>query len=444
MQKNLLILHLESISRANLWQFRNELGTVWRLMSRSSQYTRFYTSSCSTQMTHIDFMEGDASSFDHCGHYKGSFAKRLVSPGIAGAIVAAGWRWGHFASSPFQQSILRRTGELVYVNNPAIPLLVDSLLREFRNSVRDRRPMAAYFWDDTSHLAFNCPPKANAASVQERLAISYRMVDAAINRILTGLMELGLWENTVIVAFGDHGDEPWSHGLNKGYSHSISPYASTCWTPMFIFDHGEKAGTTDQLASTVDLKETVVRYMLRDADMPPAVEAILNPATRRSRYSGIDLFSEKRDFAFSQNLFALQLEHDDPEKGMEKGYAVTDGTYRLVVSSGGGRQGAGGLEFFYDQMDPTNSRNLLDFFNLDENGDITGFASPPDAVGKHFLYSFRPAQVESLQNVFRTLKKELRDFVETKEENALPLNDGDRSLFPKEAFARAVKRLRGS
>lgn len=94
------------------------------------------------------------------------------------------------------------------------------------NAPKENRPFYAYFWDDSSHLAFSSQFKDDAPSVPERLRIAYALIDASLNRLLSGLAELGLWDNTIIIGFGDHGDEAWSHGLNRRYCHSLSPYAS--------------------------------------------------------------------------------------------------------------------------------------------------------------------------------------------------------------------------
>lgn len=447
MRKNLLMVHLESISRANLWQFRNELGTVWRLMAQSIQFTRFYTASCSTIMTINDVMLGNGNAHDwhtrFSEYIQGPRAFFKLYP-LTEMLIKAGWKHSIFSSSPFQkiERSIDANGILIE-NTPNIPSLVDSLLTECKECRDNEQPFFSYFWDDTSHLAFQCEPKNKAKSIQERMSLGYRLIDASLNRILQGLIELGLWENTVIVCFGDHGDEPWGHGLNRGYSHSIAPYSGICWTPMFIFDHEKEAAISSRMASTLGLNMTLVKYMLKNVELTAEQESELFPPEYGYGMQG-DIFDSGKQSSslLSQNMFALQKERDDPEKGMVKGYGLTDGNYRLVVSSGGGDPEQGGMELFFEQMDPTNSRNLLDFFLLDENGDIKEFNPPPDAVGKHFLFAFRPPQVKSIMEAFAALKRELIRRVRMKEGLGLVFNvTGEWELFPSNAFTHTKKRL---
>jgi hypothetical protein len=165
------------------------------------------------------------------------------------------------------------------------------------------------------------------------------------------------------------------------------------------------------------------------------------PPFRQTPYDGIDALNEKRELAFSQNLFALQLECSDPERGLTKGYSVTDGDYRLVVSSGGADPRNGGLEFYCDRVDPTNSRNLLDFFRLDSHGGIAAFSPPPEAVNREFALTFNPEAAAHLTGVYHKLKKALYEFVRGKEERALPFNPGPRHVMPESVFRHSRKRL---
>ncbi|MDR1535486.1 MAG: sulfatase-like hydrolase/transferase, partial [Planctomycetota bacterium] len=392
--KNLIVIHLESISRTNLWQYRNDLGTVWRLMSRSLQFNRFFSSATSTVMAYTDLSYGDSSLFDSCPVFpltkrypknKEAFSELWVE------CLARGYRVFNFSSSPYHKRVEDAGKFGAAVNNPDIPVLCEKALGRMAAAKREGWRFYAYFWDDSSHLAYPSPIKDRAEGVAGRLRRAYALIDASLNRLLSGLVELGLWDETVVIGFGDHGDEAWSHGLNRGYCHCLVPYASLAWTPMFIFDPGRfPPAITGQLASMVDLKATALGLLF--PDQPSQFP--------RTPFSGLDLFRERREFAFSQNMFALQREYSDPERGMIKGYAATDGDYRLVVSSGGRKPEEGGMELYCDQADPANSLNLLKFFRLDREGGIRRFVQPPEAVASNFTCVFEPPRVESLRAAF--------------------------------------------
>lgn len=411
-RKNLLVVHLESISRANLWQYRNELGTVWRLMSSALQFNRFFTNSTSTEMTVNDLVFGDSSTRDACTTFKASktYYDTDKFTGLGPELIKHGYQYLHFATSPYSPEREVSNSTTVIINNPNVPIVCEKALAHMAAAKRENRRFYAYFWDDSSHLAYISPHKEAALGLGGKFRAAYALEDASINRLLSGMAELGLWEDTIIVGFGDHGDEAWSHGLNRGYCHSIPPYASVSWTPMFIYDQGQfEGGMTNSLACVTDLKHTLWRLLLPEAP----------PQEKTSPFSGIDLFGETRDIAFSQNMFALQRERSDPEQGMVKGYAATDGNYRLVVSSGGGDLERGGMELYCDQVDPANSLNLLRFFKLNRHGDIHRFAPPAEAAAKHFSSVFGQTQVNSLITAFGKLKPALAQFVKDKETEAL-------------------------
>lgn len=382
-------------------------------MSQSLQFSRFFSSATSTDMTMTDLQCGNAASKDHFPTYSLS---RGASPNPAHILdfgtecMARGCKWMYFGSSPYSRRKDESNWIGVQVNDPDLPNLCEKTLRNMAQAKSEGRQFAAYFWDDSSHLAYPSQQKDRMDGASGRLRMAYALIDASLNRLLSGMAELGLWDDTIIIGFGDHGDEAWSHGLHRGYCHSLPPYASLTWTPMFIFDPSRfKPAITTQLASTVDLKATAMGMLF-----PGRPSSVAAP-----QFSGINLLEENRDLAFSQNMFALQRELSDPEKGMIKGYSVTDGNYRLVAVSGADNPKKGGMALYCDQADPSNSLNLLKFFRLDKNGDIRKFSPPPDAVTRHFIDAFGPPQVESLQAAFASLKPALVNFVRKKEAAAL-------------------------
>lgn len=411
-KKNILFLHLESISRANLWQYRNELGTVWRLMSGSYRFDRFITASTSTTMTMSDFAYGDSSVLDACPTYKASRmpGNTFAYNNVKRIFLQHGHRLLSYHSSQYSPRRENVTADVSFISEPNIPALCEAALAQFAQSRKEKRPFCAYFWDASSHLAYVSPHKDKPDSLADRLRVAYSLVDASLNRLLSGMAEMGIWDDTVIVGFGDHGDEAWSHGFNRGYCHSIVPYASVTWTPMFIYHPSVLGqGATKALASSVDIKKTALNLFFPGA----------GDADNASPFAGIDLLNGKQDVVFSHNMFALQKELSDPEQGMIKGYAAVDADYRLVVSSGGDNPRQGGMELYHEQSDPSNSLNLLKFFKLDRSGDIREFSPPPDAVGKHFNATFRPEAVDDIRAAFGKLKPLLAEHVKERETRAL-------------------------
>lgn len=447
-RKNILVIHLESISNTILWQYRAELGTVWRLLQKSLWFPKFQTTSTSTEMTMADFLYADASVHDHKAHFRGQLHAYSYP---LGSLTHHGYR-SLILTRNFMFAQPTESGEGILYDTPDL----NDFYRkqsEFMQTARDEgKPFFLYVNNAISHMAFDAETKAQSRTFSERFKNGYIDFDTSVNFTLTKLLELGLWEDTIILCFGDHGDELWSHGVSRGYCHIITPYTPLCRTPMFLFDGGKTEGicynyvnTTDLLPGLIEMVTTEKSPLRAGLTSPLAGEPYRHSlGTFRNDSGGISFSnqSQSRVFLFSQNLFALQLEYDDPEKGLTKGYAVWDGYYRLTVSSGGSNPLNGGMELFNDALDPANMLNLLNFFELNRNGDIVATRKPPTLIHPDFAALFQPENIESVKYHFRVLKGELQAYVRAKELRAAAFNDGTRHVMPESAFKRIRENIR--
>lgn len=446
-KKNLILIHLESISNTILWQYRIELGTVWRLMQQSFVYNHFYATSTSTDSVLEELFKGCSDFFDGVSLYRDRYnpenpwvQNKRQDNTLDTMASLSGYDLffptEHYLSPPLSVNSLM----LDYnINN----LLAASAERMAKAKAAGR-PILIAFRMVVSHMAYDDGEKIQATTFSDRFRRGYVQLDRAINQFLSIIIQLGMWDDSIIVCYGDHGDELWSHGVNKGYCHAIQPYASLNWVPLFIHESNRPPGSSNRLVSTIDLRESLLKMLSPGFDptqyqWPETREPF--PPFRQTPYDGIDAFNERRELAFGQNLFALQLEYTDLERGLTKGYSVTDGTYRVVVSSGGSNPKNGGLEFYCDPVDPANTRNLLDFFTLDANGDIRKFSPPAEATDRAFAQVFNERAVASLRDVYHRLKKNLYEFVRDKERRGSEFNPGPKHVMPESVFRHARKRL---
>lgn len=431
-RKNLVSIHLESISNTILWQYRVELGTVWRLMQGAHRFTRYNASATSTGMVGTHQFTGSSSRYDHLWKY-GISTTNNPPPNVGIHAYLRnnhGYVWRQYSLAHF--GTFQDTEFALATNNPGhLFHALDADLGRWR---AEDTPFSVFFQADISHMAFDDEVKIRASTFSERFRAGYRQLDAAVNALLGLLIKHGLWENTLIAGYGDHGDELWSHTLTKGYCHAIAPYASLVWTPFFLYDNGLDAGDDDRLVSGVDFRDVVLGRLI------PGFEP--DAAMTVAPFSGFDVTKQPRDVAFSQNLYAMQVEYSDFEQALTKCYSATDGVFRLVVSSGGKRPRDGGLELFCDRTDPGSNRNLLDFFILDFNGDIASFRPPPEAVAADFTLSFTPEAVRGIVAAYHMLKEKLLEYVRGKEREAMPYSSSNRHVMPESAFKHALKRLR--
>jgi arylsulfatase A-like enzyme len=90
-------------------------------------------------------------------------------------------------------------------------------------------------------------------------------VDRQIGRLLDGLEDLGMADDTLVVYTSDHGDQLWS----QGHSQKGVPYEESIHVPLLVRWPGEvSAGReTKSMASLVDLVPTLCE--LADVDGPP-------------------------------------------------------------------------------------------------------------------------------------------------------------------------------
>lgn len=432
MKKNLIVLHLESMPQSAFWQYMGDIPALWDLCNRSLCFRRFYAASTSSVMSMSDMVHGDSAELDHNSRFpknKTSLAGR--SSNLFRILLERGYRtkgmqYGSFcvgdAPNNFWGVWPDEGGQFGWFNDFET---FQGEARDFMAGAKEEgKPFALYFWSMATHIANDLEGGAELGFC-ERFQHNYRLLDKSVRRLLDDVTELGLLEDTIILAYGDHGDDFWRHGFNRGRTHVIEPYATTVWTPMFIYNNDKDVGIFDGVTSSIDIKPTILRML----------DIGREPEKSESPFAGVDIFTEGRGWAFSQSSFALQLEHSDPSGVIEKSYAITDGDIRLVASSGGGDiKQRGGMELFMEQWDYGNNRNLLDFFQLNDDGVIVAF-DVPDAVHPHFTLSFTRERVMSLAQSYHSLRQALMKFIEFKESEALKLFVGsEKHLFPMEAF----------
>lgn len=94
-------------------------------------------------------------------------------------------------------------------------------------------------------------------------------VDHAMKKLLQHLEDNNLYENTVIVFTGDHGESLGEHGE---MTHGYFAYNSTIWIPLFVFVPGMKPQTVHQNVSHIDLFPTICNAL--KIERPPFLQGI--------------------------------------------------------------------------------------------------------------------------------------------------------------------------
>ena len=125
------------------------------------------------------------------------------------------------------------------------------------------KPFMAEYLTSTGHYGYQCVP--NRYGTQDfseddqlnRYLNCLHYLDSFVKNLMDQYKELGLYDNTIFVLFGDHGEGFGEHGR---YLHGDTPYEEGLRIPLIIhapgsFENGERA---EGLSSQIDILPTVL------------------------------------------------------------------------------------------------------------------------------------------------------------------------------------------
>ena len=287
---------------------------------------------------------------------------------------------------------------------PMLPLLSASVpavwsTNNFRDLVgqfelrTEGKPFAIYIWNLLPHIETNFALAPYAESIEDLIGGACAVTDALLREVLDILRRRGLLEDTIIIAYGDHGDDHWTHGFKNGLLHGLEPFTPLVHTPLVISGTDVPAGTDNRLASTVDLAPTCLQLL--------GLSGMASQYTAGNSLLGAQL----RSVAFSQNFTANQP--DAPHLDVRRCFAAFDRTHVLMVSSRG-------LELYGHKLDPGNHSNLLHHFELTDEGSLS-LLEPQQRPHPHFNTVRHMWQSNgALQSTFANLRRALKDHVAAK------------------------------
>src|SRR5918997_756952 len=125
------------------------------------------------------------------------------------------------------------------------------------------KPFLAQYFTGTGHYGYECLPNRygyeyfSENEELDRYHNCLRMLDHFLKNLFDQYKELGLYENTIFVMYGDHGEGFREHGR---YMHGDNPYEEGLRVPLLIhapgrFESGERA---KGLSSQIDILPTVL------------------------------------------------------------------------------------------------------------------------------------------------------------------------------------------
>lgn len=107
-------------------------------------------------------------------------------------------------------------------------------------------------------IGFNRFPLDSAAAVHDIYDNSLAYLDAQVGRLVDHLKATGMWDSTVFVLTGDHGQAFLEHGFA---AHGNVPFAELSRAPLLIHAPGLAPGADDRPSQHVDVPPTILSIL---------------------------------------------------------------------------------------------------------------------------------------------------------------------------------------
>jgi arylsulfatase A-like enzyme len=225
---------------------------IYDVLKGLGYHTAIFSSSNEYWSGMINFLQtGNLDRFFHAANFKGptyvmegdaGFADWTRETKHAGSVddrftVAEAIRWiDTVKKEPFFVAINFQSSHLPYV----VP----------RNFPRRFGPEKLDFTIRFAHF-----PRDKVQVVKDIYADSLAYVDSQIAKLFQSLKNNGLWENTVIVLTGDHGQAFYEHNFA---SHASALFNEVMKVPLLFYAPGLKSGPDDRLAQHVDVAPSIL------------------------------------------------------------------------------------------------------------------------------------------------------------------------------------------
>jgi arylsulfatase A-like enzyme len=131
--------------------------------------------------------------------------------------------------------------------------------------MREDKPFMAEYLTGTAHHDYAPPPRYESKDFSEdelldRYLNCVRYQDSFVKNLIDQYKDLGLYEATIFVLFGDHGEGFGEHGR---YVHEDNPYEESLKIPLIIhapgwFENGERV---EGLSNLTDILPTVLEML---------------------------------------------------------------------------------------------------------------------------------------------------------------------------------------
>lgn len=379
MKKNLLLLHLESLNLLNYKMNSDLFPTVKKLEKQCIVFDHYYSTATSTLMVIGDLLYGGMKVYEGCTSLASIPKEYCCSSSLFDDLKEQGYHTGIYI---YPDGADRESAENRHIAGFYNQMELIRIYSRYVNAFDDKmvhQPFALMACNYISNLSFGSNVDINNYGTDtDYWEAGYRCMDRCCGDLLKLLRDKDLVDDTIIVLYGDHGDDYWGHGMHGGLAHAIEPNNLLIHTPLLIWDgvYRTESEHNQRLIQTSDLREIIM--------------ALLNGKSIENL--------PKRKYAISRNEYAAQPIRAE---SFNKAYSVTDGRYLLMVSSKG-------LEMFDTKMDPACQNNVFRFF-VYENGILKSNEKNTEMLRFHFSSFWNSREQRILRRKFYELKDVLYD-----------------------------------
>ena len=328
---------------------RQMFPNINKFRKRCMNYSYYFSTATSTAMTMSDITYGDfyrIENTERFGEFKvthkkaQSFVDRLTDEGYHSMGVHYPTAIGDDINPGHMYA--QKTDLMNYANYDKA---IEDVKKTIDGAVESDSPFLIYFCNEVSHICYADYRKNQIKDPTERWRYGYKKVDDTVGDIVGYLEEKQLLDDTVVVLYGDHGDDYYCHDYNGGYVHVIEPYINLIHTPLMIYDKSLGSGKVDDIICALDIKQVIYN--------------LIGEKTVETNPYIYDRYRSKRKYVFSKNLYAGQVPKkiDACISNVRKSYAITTKQYSLILTDQGYRM-------YLNVKDPTCNSNVLDFFYM--------------------------------------------------------------------------------
>ncbi len=257
-------------------------------------------------------------------------------------------------------------GEITWVEKHEItPILVDRTLEFIRK--QENNPFYIHLWTGDVHDPFKAKEEhrelfaqfANNHYEQEFLAVLYQL-DLEIGRLLRGLDEMGVSENTLVVLTSDNGPTDWKYYYDENFQPpgSSGPFRGRKWS---LYEGGIREPFIARWPGKIPAGVTNESTILHATDLFPTFTSLAGVDSPNIEFDGQDMSkaikgeeAERPGPIFWEYGGEFDISPGNPRYESPR-LAMRDGAWKLLINDDGSD-----LELYNLEEDQAETQNLAE------------------------------------------------------------------------------------